>query len=60
MRFWRGLLWGGLIAGAVSMVLSAHKPKKRTVVTDQFKSTAGGMLKSAGKFRRRVMHRLQD
>ncbi|HWR56621.1 MAG TPA: hypothetical protein VN462_08930 [Negativicutes bacterium] len=60
MRFWRGLLWGGLIGSAVGLVLSGKKRKKRTALQDRFKTTAGGMLQSAGKIRRRMMRRLRD
>jgi len=60
MRFWRGLLWGGLIGSAIGLALSGKKRKKRTAIHDHLKTTAGGMLKSAGKIRRRMMHRLRD
>lgn len=57
MRFWRGLLWSGLIGSAIGLAISAKKPTKKTVIVKQLKSTAGDMLKSARKMRRRIMSR---
>lgn len=54
MRFWRGLLWGGLIGSAIGLVLSTKKPAKKGIVVNKLKSTAGEMLRSARKMRRRM------
>lgn len=57
MRFWRGLLWGGLIGSAIGLTLSARKPARKTVIVKQLKSTAEDVMQSARKIRRRMMKR---
>jgi hypothetical protein len=61
MRFWRGLVWGGLVGSVVGLVLSANKPSQKPIFSKEIKSSAKETLKaSAGQMKRRIMSRLSD
>lgn len=60
MRFWRGLVWGGLVGSVLGMALSGRKSRNRPVIIREIKSSAKDALRSAGKMRRRMMSRLSD
>jgi len=60
MRFWRGLLWGGLIGSAIGVVLSSPKPQRKPMVVQNVEDAAQTLKKSAYRARRRIMNRLTD
>jgi len=60
MRFWRGLVWGGLVGSVIGLVLSTNKPQRKLMISREIKSSAKDVLRSAGKMRRRIMSRLSD
>lgn len=57
MRFWRGLMWGGLLGSAIGFVLSSNKPQRKPMIVRQIQSTAKDVVKTARKARRRMMNR---
>lgn len=58
MRFWRGLLWGGLLGSAVGLALASNKPQRKPPIVREVQSTAKAMMKKAQVARRSIMDRL--
>jgi hypothetical protein len=57
MRFWRGLMWGGLLGSAIGFVLSSNEPQRKPMIVRQIQSTAKDVVKTARKARRRMIDR---